>query len=146
MTTSVSTFAPGLIQRSVTEISAAANTDREPYVCPVLLEAGVPQIPEDVFRLWAIWGDDDGDQRLGREQRVRMRLHVRHARNRLRELRREEQRQKKTWENRDTGLRGPFSGQEVWLDEEPDPNEPVQIFGPVYHRQMDRSAPRRRTA
>ncbi len=105
--------------RGVTQTSMAANTDRQPYASPEL--ADVTQIPDDLHRLFAVFGDDLVERQVTREQHMRLLISINKARRQLRASHLEHQRNLRTWLDRD----GQLAGQSVTGYLAPDDEEGI---------------------
>lgn len=125
----MSTFAPaiGHLQRTVTEASAAANTDYSPYASEFAYLAAVPQIPEDVHRMFSIFGDEQADEKLTDDQKRRFRAQIEAAKETLRDIYIAQQRERLTWIDKE--------GNRIWSGNFAEPEQDdADTDEPVYRR------------
>ena len=122
----MSTYSPTIayLQPQATAASAAANTDRQPWACPELLAAGVGQIPDDVHRIFAVYGDL-ADEQLSGDQVRRFKRAVRQAQMTLRNLYLDRQLARTCWDGKDWQHLHPR------LEYEDELEQPVEMFGAV---------------
>lgn len=131
----MSTYAPSLHQsrRTITAEVAALNTQYPVHFEPELRDAGVAQIPDDVHRIFSIFGDQ-AEQHLTFSQRLRLARSIRAAMKSLRAINLERTKRRTSWKDPDTGRQSICAGEGYWIDPvEPPPSleNPVQIFGPA---------------